>query len=335
MKNKTFLWVALLLFLSGMVLFINLHINSNKKDFKKEQRPFVKDSVEKKKIEIIPEIEEEEIQVEGMEIPLTKNSRSIVHHFAYSLLYSEAHEQALWVAYELTSKETESIYERSNKFLSDPLVSSGSAVNNDYKGSGYDRGHLAPAGDMGWSSKSMIESFYYSNMSPQDPSFNRGIWKKLESLVRSWAIDYDHIYIVTGPILTTNLEEIGPNGVDIPKYYYKVILDDTGKDKKAIGFIIPNEGSKVGLSNFAVTVDEVEKSTGIDFFPLLNDEIENKLESEKCIPCWDWYVPKTRRQRSSSNNVSLATQCLGTTLAGNRCKRRTKNSNGYCFQHQH
>ena len=120
------------------------------------------------------------------------------------------------------------------------MISTGSASLPDYKGSGYDRGHLAPAGDMKWSTTAMSESFYMSNMSPQEPSFNRGIWNRLESQVRRWAIDNGSVYIATGGVLTDGLKTLGSNSVSVPQYYFKVILDYQEPDIKGIGFIIPN-----------------------------------------------------------------------------------------------
>ena len=168
------------------------------------------------------------------------------------------------------------------------MVKTNSADDHDYEGSGYDRGHLAPAADMGWSTITMAESFYFSNMSPQLPAFNRGIWKRLEELVRSWAIENKAVYVVTGPVLTSNLPSIGPDKVSVPKYFYKVILDYTDPDIKGIGFILPNASSGAPLQNYAVTIDSVEKVTGIDFFPALPDKQEKKIEKTLCIPCWSW-----------------------------------------------
>ena len=136
--------------------------------------------------------------LKNLEIPKTNSKDKIITHTGYSLLYNEIHEQADWVAYQLTKEETVKLYERTNKFILDPKINTITASDIDYKGSGYDRGHLAPASDMGWSSITMKESFYYSNMSPQNPSFNRGIWKKLEELVRTWAVENNNIYIVNG-----------------------------------------------------------------------------------------------------------------------------------------
>lgn len=268
-----------------------------------------------------------------MEIPATENEKLIVHHTAYSLLYSEEHEQAIWIAYELTSEETDRKFERSDKFLVDNAIKTGSANDGDYKGSGYDRGHLAPAADMSWSNQTMLESFYYSNMSPQDPSFNRGIWKKLEELVRTWARENKSLYVVTGPILSDNLPTIGSNKVSIPTFYYKVLLDYSQPDVKAIGFIIPNQGSKADLSSFAVSIDKVEQLTGLNFFPNLPDQQENALESSVCIPCWTWKATNSPSRNENPSNTIVSVQCKGITQKGAQCKRKTLDPSGFCSQH--
>lgn len=226
--------------------------------------------------------------IEHLEYPAILPNEKIISHTGYSFVYSEEHEQAKWIAYELTKEETNNLFERTDKFLVDPLVSTGTAENSDYLKSGYDKGHLAPAADMGWSAITMKESFYLSNMSPQLPGFNRGVWKRLEEMIRSWAIDNSAIYIVTGPILKAGLPTIGSNRVSIPNYYYKVILDYTQPEIKAIGFILPNASSSSALTSFAVSIDEVEKETGLDFFPALPDDQETKLEKEVCQTCWHW-----------------------------------------------
>jgi endonuclease G len=223
-----------------------------------------------------------------LEIPSLLSNDTVIIHTGYSLVYNEVYEQAKWVAYELTKEETFKAAERTNKFIVDPKISTHTADNKDYKGSGYDKGHLAPAGDMSWSPTTMYESFYFSNMSPQVPAFNRGIWKQLEELVRTWAVEDQNLYIVTGPIIGKCPKTIGTNEVAVPDYYFKVILDYTNPDIKGIGFILPNEGSKEPLQHFALSIDAVEKITGIDFFPSLPDEQENSIEKTLCITCWHW-----------------------------------------------
>jgi endonuclease G len=235
--------------------------------------------------------------IPNLEIPKLKPNETVIKHYAYSLSYNEPNEQANWVAYELTSDETNSTFKRANKFIQDPLVKSGTADDQDYAGSGYDKGHLAPAGDMGWSSTAMKESFYYSNMSPQVPSFNRGVWKRVEELVRKWAKEYKSVYIVTGPVLTSGLKTIGHDRVSVPKYFYKAILEYNSSGIKGIGFIIPNLSSGEPLQSYAVTIDNVEKVTGIDFFPLLPDAIEKTIESKMNAKEWSWGITKRNKSK--------------------------------------
>ena len=212
----------------------------------------------------------------------------IEHHTGYSLEYNEKTEQPFWVAYELTREEVLGKVQRKDAFRADPDISTGSAALSDYKGSGYDRGHLAPAADMKWSKEVMSESFFMSNMSPQAPSFNRGIWKKLEEQVRKWAVDNRKILIATGPIITQGYKTIGDNEVAVPAYYYKVIMDITEPSKKGIGFILPNAKGEKELPEYSMTIDEVERITGLDFFYQVPDDDEVILESSMDIRKWSW-----------------------------------------------
>ena len=231
-----------------------------------------------------------------MEIPLLNSKDSIVYHTGYSVSYNQKFRQANWVAYCLTRNETNAICKRENKFASDPLIK-GTDNGMDYEKSGYDRGHLAPAADMGFSKITMDESFYYSNMSPQVPQFNRGIWKSLETQVRNWAIEYDSLYIVVGPIFSDTSKFIGPHQVAVANAYYKVILDNHKGKEKMIGFIMKNESSKNLLQSFAVSVDNVEVLTGINFFPLLEDSLETKLESLVEVNSWKWKFVKNVKKK--------------------------------------
>jgi endonuclease G len=296
----------------------------------------IEHNVSTKEIEV-PQISDSVIDsISGLELPAILKSDEIIRHAAYTLKYDEKHEQASWVAYHLTSDETYSKFTRTDKFIIDPIVRNGSAENKDYKGSGYDRGHLAPAADMGWSAQSMKESFYFSNMSPQVPGFNRGIWKQLEELIRTWAMQLEELYIVTGPVLSENLPSIGPNEVSIPNYYYKVILAKKDNAWQGIGFILKNESSNSPLSNYSVPIDSVERFTGIDFFNQLPEHIESDLEKRVCAECWTWNKKKSTLKSAVSENKNTAiktVQCSGITKSGKRCKRKTTNANGRCFQH--
>lgn len=277
------------------------------------------------------------IGFEELVLPASSKDDQLIHHIGYTLSYVEQAEQAEWVAYVLTSAEVSGSYKRSDHFVEDPLVKTGSASSRDYKGSGLDRGHLAPAADMKWSSRAMEESFYFSNMSPQEPSFNRGIWKRLEEQVRNWAISFDSICVVTGPILTGSLETIGYNEVAVPAYYYKVVLAQTPHGLSAIGFLLPNKGSSEELNAFAVTVDQVEKVSGIDFFYQAEDADETKIEAT--IQWNDWVISHSDRTSSSNNSYqspdtrSVSVQCSGLTKKGKRCKNKTLSLDGRCYLH--
>jgi endonuclease G len=222
-------------------------------------------------------------------LPAIAPDDEIVKHTAYTLCYAEKYEQAKWVAYQLTSEMVNNSEgeERTNNFRSDKEVPSGSASPDDYKKSGYDRGHLCPAGDMTWSEQTMSESFFMSNMSPQAPAFNRGIWKKLEGDVREWAKQNEEIYVVTAGVLEDSLSTIGLDKVAVPRYYYKVILDYKLPEYKAIAFVLPNEGSKQSVFDFAVSIDSVEHLTGINFFSALPDSLQDYLESHVDITKWE------------------------------------------------
>tara|TARA_A100000164_G_C21865751_1_gene752447 strand:+ start:846 stop:1451 length:606 start_codon:yes stop_codon:yes gene_type:complete len=199
--------------------------------------------------------------------------------------YNEKHEQANWVFYKLNQRNINGDSKRKDNFRPDPFVSSGSAELIDYKDSGYDRGHLAPAGDMKMTNNSMSESFYLSNISPQYPSFNRGGWKRLETLIRKWATSKS-LNIYTAGILGNDLNSIGPNQVSIPRKFYKIIFDTSNEN--VIGFIMPNQKILKELRSFVVSIDEIEDSTGIDFFSEMEDYKENELESNIDLLNWDF-----------------------------------------------
>ena len=266
----------------------------------------------------------------------TSNKGKVVKHTYYVLSYSEVDEQPEWVFYKLTASYVNGTASRTNDFRPDPKVPTGSAQLYDYKGSGFDRGHLCPAADMKFSRQAMSETFYMSNMSPQKPGFNRGIWKNLESTVRYWAVKEGEIFVVTGGVLSQAEGHIGANKVTVPAYYYKVIYDPTG-EKKMIALILPNQKSSAPLQSFVVSVDSVEHLTGIDFFPELDDELESKLESRSDPAKWPFkrYSYSTSSSSASKTQTSTAVQCKGIAKStGQRCKIRTKNPNGYCRYHQ-
>lgn len=225
----------------------------------------------------------------------TSTTNDVIHHKYYSISYSEQDEQAEWVAYTLTKENLNKPWvKRKDTFLPDSKVRSKSSTPNDYRGSGYDRGHLVPAADMAFSEEAMRETFFMSNISPQSHNFNGGIWRELEELTRNWAKRMGKLYVVTGPVLTYEPKGyIGDNEVAIPAAYFKVLLDLSAPGSKGIGFVIPNEVSFDPLYKFAVSIDRVEEISGLDFFPdLLENEEEAELEGDFNIDIWPFSKQK-------------------------------------------
>ncbi|MCG9583222.1 DNA/RNA non-specific endonuclease [Vibrio tubiashii] len=197
----------------------------------------------------------------------------------YAVGYNFQTKNADWVAYHITAESVNASYKRSNSFKEDSdLPDYARSTLADYRGSGYDRGHLAPSATMDFSQDSMKQSFLMSNMSPQLPGFNRVGWRILEEHVRDLANEYNELYVVTGPIYQGNESTIG-NNVIIPSAFYKVILDPAFNE--AIAFIVPHRDvSSSELASFVTTIDAVEQQTGLDFFSLIADSTEESMEAQ-------------------------------------------------------
>lgn len=263
-------------------------------------------------------------------LPLGPHTDSIIHHQNYSLGYDEQTEQAEWVMYEFTPKEANNRrVKRKNNFRPDPAVQSGSAELADYKRSGFDRGHLAPAADMTFSKQAMSESFFMSNMSPQRPGFNRGVWKNLEAQVRTWARD-EVIIIITGAVLSGG-QYIGSNSVLVPEAYYKIIY--APQRQIMIGFLIPNEKSDSPPQHFIVPVDRIEDITGINFFAEMNDSREEPMEGKVTPAAWTWDKVKapaeTQRTSSPSHGIVKMSCSYICHESSSKHYRRTTNFTPY------
>jgi endonuclease G, mitochondrial len=220
--------------------------------------------------------------------PCSDNKYTIISHKYFSLAYDSSSGQALWVSYTMNSDMTDKNASRDKcSFKKDPLILSNAIDPSDYTKSGYDRGHLCPAADMTFDIQAMSETFYMSNMSPQDPGFNRGIWKKLEETVREWAIRDKEIIVASGGSLKYTNGFIGKeHKIAVPTYFYKVILDYKEPEIKAIAFVLKNESSSQPLQTFVVSVDSVERMTGVDFFCNLPDETEKRVEAFSNVKQW-------------------------------------------------
>lgn len=236
------------------------------------------------------------LQAQNIEIPEIFNYETPTEHLAYTTSYSHNFGQPYWVAYQLDKSKLIKIASRPSRFKPDPKITPKTTSHNTYTKTGYDRGHLAPAADMAWSAQTMLESFYTSNICPQAPSFNRGIWKNLETQIRNWALNinrsqnHPRLFIVTGPVFSENMPNIsrtpGKN-LMVPNYFFKAVVDTSGV-KRGIGFLIPNQKIPTDqLWNYAMSIDELETKIGRDLFPGLPDEMEMAIEAAFIRKDWE------------------------------------------------
>ena len=221
--------------------------------------------------------------------PLTDRPEQILRRMGYTTSYNKDTKCPNWVAWHLTKSHTYGKHQRSGEVFTEDSEVTPRATNNDYYNSRYDRGHMCPAGDNKWDAQAMSESFLFTNICPQNHSLNKYEWNTLEIQCREWAREYGAVDIVCGPLYNDDsrlqAKTIGRSRVHVPDGFFKVVLCRTGKPK-AIGFVFRNDGKKVDLADVACTVDHVERLTGIDFFPALDDKTEQRVEATASLKEW-------------------------------------------------
>jgi endonuclease G len=217
--------------------------------------------------------------------PITANTQYLCKQ-NYAIHYRYDTKTAEYVVQHITLQSISGPAKRKDDFRSDPAIPpEHRSVLSDYAGFPFDRGHLSPGADNTINDEIMSESFFLSNMVPQVPNHNRGIWKQLETYVRNWVEEGKDIYVVSGTIYAPGYQTIGNNRVGIPTHMWKVIVDR--KSSKSIAFLLPNAPLPVAdLPKFATSIDAVEQATGINFMPKLTKAQEGKLE--KAVNLSDW-----------------------------------------------
>lgn len=245
------------------------------------------DAVNNKPIETVSPSTLQNSDIYIKQTTATGTPEILLQRTGYLVSYNSNTRIANWVAWKLTPERIEGNTGRTDNFHPDPdLPKSKAVTTQDYKGSGWDRGHLCPAGDNKWSRQAMIESFYMTNICPQHHNLNRGDWNELEQKCRKWVKKDSCLYIVAGPIFYDRKPQtIGGHKVAVPDAFFKVILS-LHKKPKAIGFIYKNNEGNNPLDSYVNTVDEVERITGIDFFPALPDDIERAVETSYNLKDW-------------------------------------------------
>lgn len=229
-----------------------------------------------------------EIQAQGLtDVKLPSGMKNVVCHYSgFTSYFNPETHIPNCVAYEIIESETTGDEPRKKSFEADHTID-GCAESSDYRNSGYDRGHMAPAADMKWSKEAMEESFLMTNICPQVKSLNSGIWHRLEQRVREWATRDSSIIVVCGPIFTPGkpVEQIGEIGVAVPHRFFKALYAP-GRNI-GIAFIFDNDKVKGELRKYAVTIDSVERETGLDLFYNLPDDIENEVENQCNYKLWE------------------------------------------------
>lgn len=223
-------------------------------------------------------------------LPSSTEKLELLDHKYYVVGYNKKHKQAAFVAYLLTAEmvnENDNVSRKGVGFKKDYLLSDNYATKQDYTNSGYVRGHLCPSKDMCWSFASMKETFYMSNVSPQYQGFNDGLWKKLEGSVRKWAVENDSILVLCGPVLSSKKGEIGENKVSVCSKFYKIVVDISYPTYKMIAFIMDNTNIKGNIFRYCCNEREVERITGLDFFPSQDgNPLMDSLETVTDINLW-------------------------------------------------
>lgn len=210
----------------------------------------------------------------------------ILNRIGYTTSYNFNTKCPNWVAWHLTADHTDGPIKRMSNFYEEESVARPRATLEDYRGSGWSRGHMCPAGDNKWSETAMYESFSLVNVCPQNANLNSGLWNSIEIDCRRWARKYGDVYIVCGPVLLNKKHEtIGANKVVVPEAFFKVVLCLNGTPK-ALGIICRNTDGNRKRDLYYNSIDQVERITGYDFFPALPDSIEDIVEAIANINEW-------------------------------------------------
>ncbi|MCX6181265.1 MAG: DNA/RNA non-specific endonuclease [Bacteroidetes bacterium] len=264
---------------------------------------------------------------QNWELPL---SSTFDYHSGYSFEYSHEFKQSKWVAYKLIGSNALKKTQPEVQFFNDPKLPAGALNSEDFYQRVYPPGHLKPSGDSRSDVNEMHDSYYYANVCPMQPTFDQENWRILENMVRGWSQIFDTIYVVSGPAFKKTSDSVGIHKVAVPDYFYKVLLVHNGIDMQMIGFVLPNIDVRYDYLKTPVSVDSIERLTGIDFFYQLPEYLEQDLEKQVNTSFWtggsNSYYLKNKMRRKEI-------QCIGTTVMDKRCLALTKCLNGCCSQH--
>lgn len=221
-----------------------------------------------------------------------------IDYDGFHVSFNPRHHVPNYVSWQLTKAKVDGKVKRKSNFAEDPDVP-GCATLDDYRHSGYDRGHMAPAGDMKWSEKAMKQCHFLTNVAPQNHDLNNGVWNAIEQRTRDWVLLEDSLIIISGPVLTDdNLEKIGSSGVTVPRRFFKIIMAPNTYPPMILAFMVDNRDVEHNYEWYTTTVDKIEDATGMDFFSSLSDPIETKIERSHGLSAWKNYMRIKQRERN-------------------------------------
>lgn len=260
------------------------------------------------------------VKGEAEYLPAKPSDRAsqLIKRTAYTLSYNKEWVNCNWVYWKLTREHCNGKNQRQNeKFTEDNEVKGSKATHQDYVQSGYDRGHMCPAGDSKWSKEAIAETFKLSNICPQNHNLNTGDWNDLEQACRLWAKTYDEVYIVCGPIYNNGVQKRLKNKVGVPDAFFKCVVRLNDKPS-GLGFIYKNEGKHHDMEYYVCTIDDVEQRTGLDFFKGLPNEAA--IESRANLNDWKHYDPDYNKNRDRNKFDDSKS-------GGKKKKNKNKNKN--------
>lgn len=211
----------------------------------------------------------------------------VKEYIGFTVSFNKDNKTPNYVAWELLGHEASGDHDRTNTFWTDNEIE-GCPSTKDYTKSGYDRGHMCPAADQKWSAEAMADCFVMANICPQTHELNAGAWNTLENKERQWARRDSAVMIICGPIYEkTDTQTIGNAKVRVPSAFFKVLLAPYVNEPRGIAFVYPNMTSPGNMQDYAMSIDELEKLLGYDFFPALPDDIEKKVEANYSFKEWN------------------------------------------------
>ena len=247
----------------------------------------------------------------------------------FAFKFNEGRKISDWIGYTVKRSDVQGLKVSSPLFYKDSIISSCPSP-SDYSRYGYSQGTLKPPSAARNSTSKMKAINNYVNVAPMDLAFDKGVWRILENLISGWAVVFDSVHVVTGPVFENKEPEmIGDSKVNVPDAFFKVVMVYNGIDMASIGFIIPNKPEANSLKKYSMPVDSVEFKTGYDFFADLPDYLEFYMEEKIDPGVWkDKSMSFTLKSGSKDKK-----RCIASLRSDDRCEILTTCVTQHCWKH--